>query len=243
MLKLSKTALTISRIGERPITPALEGIAFEEGNHFTKKRVKDIAGTFIMLMITVFLMKNNFAEKQDLNTNLFIKVIAFMLFCSFCIWKTKINSQEIKDIHRIKRMEDYNFFEKDIHFDKNKILFLVISCFFAGMLSGILGIDGGIIMSPLFLSMNMEAQVVAATNQYIGMVSSLSVTLQNMYSGQLNYSYFAFTGIFILVSAVLGLTSVNNIVKKNGRSSIIIFTISFVLLASFIILPVKYAIQ
>jgi uncharacterized membrane protein YfcA len=84
---------------------------------------------------------------------------------------------------------------------------------------------------------------VAATNQYIGMISSFSVTLQNMYSGQLNYSYLAFTGVFILLSAVLGLTSVNKIVKKTGRSSIIIYIISLVLMASLIILPVKYAIQ
>jgi uncharacterized membrane protein YfcA len=56
-------------------------------------------------------------------------------------------------------------------------MFLVTSCFFAGMLSGILGIAGGTIMSPLFLSLGMLPPVVAATNQYIGMISSLSVSL------------------------------------------------------------------
>ena len=138
-----------------------------------------------------------------------VQASAFIMFCGYCGWKTKISSRDILDIHKLKRIEDYNFYEKDIHFDKKKILFLVISCFFAGMLSGILGIAGGIIMNPLFFSMNMETLVVSATNQYIGMISSFSVTLQNMYSGQLNYSYLAFTGIFILLSAVLGLTSVN----------------------------------
>ena len=95
-------------------------------------------------------------------------------------------------------------------------------------------------MSPLFLSLGMLPTVVAATNQYIGMISSLSVSLQNIYRGQLNYSYFFIVGVFILLSAALGLTSVNKIVKKTKRESIVVFAISFVLLTSFVILPVKY---
>ena len=108
------------------------------------------------------------------------------------------------------------------------------------MLSGILGIAGGTIMSPLFLSLGMLPTVVAATNQYRGMISSLSVSLQNIYRGQRNYSYFIAIGIFILLSAILGLTQVKEIVKRTGRESIVVFAISFVLFVSFIILPVKY---
>ena len=149
--------MTISRIGDKPVDPSLESIIHEEGNHFTKKRVKDIATTFFMLMATVFFMKNDFVGKSNQTINLTIKICIFTLFFGYCLWKTKLSSQEIKEIHKKKRNLDYNYYEKDINFNKNKILFLVISCFFAGMLSGILGIAGGIIMSPLFLSMNMEA--------------------------------------------------------------------------------------
>ncbi len=120
---------------------------------------------------------------------------------------------------------------------------LVVGCFFSGLLSGILGIAGGTIMSPLFLSLKMIAQVSAATNQYIGMISSLSVTLQNIYKSQLNFGYFFLIGIFILGSAYLGLKQVNAIVKKTGRQSVIVFIMAFVLLVSFLILPAKYIMQ
>lgn len=71
-----------------------------------------------------------------------------------------------------------------MHFErKSTVLFLVTMCFFSGMLSGILGIAGGTIMSPLFLSLGMLPSVTAATNQYIGMISSLSVSVQYMYQG------------------------------------------------------------
>ena len=110
-------------------------------------------------------------------------------------------------IHAIKRSENYDFDENDLHFDnQSTITKLIIMCFLAGILSGILGIAGGIIMSPLFLSLGMLPAVTAATNQYIGMISSLSVTLQFLYQGKINNDYFILMAIVILLSAVIGLT-------------------------------------
>lgn len=51
----------------------------------------------------------------------------------------------------------------------------------AAILSGISGIAGGMIIGPLFLSYNMLPQVMGATNQYITMIASISVTLQYIY--------------------------------------------------------------
>jgi uncharacterized membrane protein YfcA len=98
-------------------------------------------------------------------------------------------------------------------------------------------------MGPLFLSLKMIPEVVSATNQYIGMVSSLSVTLQYIYKDQLNYGFFMLIGLFIFLSSYLGLIQVAKIVKKTGRQSIIIFVMAFVFIVSFLILPVKYILQ
>lgn len=162
-LKRSRTALSISRVGDRPISKQLEGIAYEEANHFTSKRVKTISTTFLVLFCALFLMSTDLV-KDDPDTNLMIKLAAFLMFVGYCIHATIMNSRMVTEIHKIKRRENYDFDEADIRFDKRKILFLVISCFFAGMLSGILGIAGGTIMSPLFLSLGMLPPVVAATN-------------------------------------------------------------------------------
>jgi hypothetical protein len=100
----------------------------------------------------------------------------------FSFISTGLSSHYIRWVHQIKRREAYEFDENDLHFDnRKKVVFLNSMCFLAAVLSGILGIAGGTIMSPLFLSMGMLPSVTAATNQYIGMVSSLSVTLQYMY--------------------------------------------------------------
>ena len=50
-------------------------------------------------------------------------------------------------------------------------------------------------------------------------------------------------GLLIFLSALIGLTYVNRLVKATGRQSIIVFIVSFVLFISFVILPFKYAID
>jgi hypothetical protein len=47
--------------------------------------------------------------------------------------------------------------------------------------------------------------------------------------------------LFVLASALIGLTQVNRLVKKTGRQSIIVLIIAIVLFLSFLILPLKYA--
>ena len=59
----------------------------------------------------------------------------------------------------------------------------------------------------------------------------------------LNFDYFLLLSGFIFLSALIGLTQVNRIVKKTGRQSIIVFIISIVLFASFVIIPLKYTID
>eukprot|EP00347_Sterkiella_histriomuscorum_P014430 403360891 len=144
----------------------------------------------------------------------------------------------------IKRRDHYEYDEGDLHFESNKIIYkVVIFCFIASVLAGILGIAGGIILSPVFLSLGLLPSVTAATNQYIGMISTFSVSLQFIYKGQLNYSYAYVIGAVVLFTAIIGLSVVERVVKKSGRQSIIVFIISFVLLISFLVLPLKYAIE
>ena len=106
----------------------------------------------------------------------------------------------------------------DITFSDNKSLFLVVLyCFIAGTLGGIVGIAGGIILGPLFLQMGMLPVVVSSTNQYLALISCISVTSQFLYMGILNFPYAIFLGIFTFLGSFIGITQVNRIVKITGR--------------------------
>jgi uncharacterized membrane protein YfcA len=58
----------------------------------------------------------------------------------------------------------------------NEFYRIIIICFLAGTMGAIVGIAGGIILGPLFLSLGMLPVVAAGTNQYLALISSISVT-------------------------------------------------------------------
>ena len=90
--------------------------------------------------------------------------------------------------------------------------------------------------------MGMLPVVVASTNQYLAMISTISVSSQFLYMGILNIPYAIVLGVFILIASYIGLTQVNRIIKLTGRQSIIVIALAFVLFMSFIMLPIRYLI-
>lgn len=110
------------------------------------------------------IVMNTHITNKD-STNMIIGGLTLAFFVIFCLITTIWNAKTVRGIHKIKRAENYEFDENDIHFDNNKMIFyLVFMCFISGILSGILGIAGGTIMSPLFLTLGMLPSVIAATN-------------------------------------------------------------------------------
>lgn len=170
--------------------------------------------------------------------------MAYLILAVYVVYSlvsTWINAKELKRIHMIKKRDGYVYDKADITYNDNKsILLVIVYCFIAGILGGIVGIAGGIILGPLFLEMGMLPVVVAATNQYLALISTISVTSQFLYIGILNLEYALVLGIFTFMGSYLGITQVNRLVKITGRQSIIVFTLALVLGISFIALPLKY---
>lgn len=83
---------------------------------------------------------------------------------------------------------------------------MALVCFISGIVGGMVGIAGGIILAPVFLAMDMNPTVVAGTNQYLALISSISVTTQFINMGILNFEYAAFLGGFIIIGSILGVT-------------------------------------
>ncbi len=87
----------------------------------------------------------------------------------------------------------------------------------SAILTGICGIAGGMVLGPLFLSYNMHPQVMSGTNQFITMISAISVTLQFIYLGKLLWIHAALFAVVTLVAAYVGINGVNLYIKKSGR--------------------------
>lgn len=78
---------------------------------------------------------------------------------------TYFNAKEIKRIHIIKKRDNYPYDKQDYKFESDAaILKMIIICFAAGCIGGVVGIAGGLILAPVFLSLGLNPTVVAGTN-------------------------------------------------------------------------------
>ena len=65
---------------------------------------------------------------------------------------TYLNAKKIRQVHAIKRRDNYQYNAADLTFDDNGSIIKVLAyCFIVGMLGGIVGIAGGIILGPVLL--------------------------------------------------------------------------------------------
>ena len=87
------------------------------------------------------------------------------LFIIYAFVQTTYISRILKKNYLIKVNEGYKFDKNDITYENfNKLITVVVLCHISGILSGIVGLSGGIVLGPLFLQLGMLPIVVASTN-------------------------------------------------------------------------------
>merc|ERR1712173_236508 len=95
----------------------------------------------------------------------------------------------------------------------------------AGILGGLLGIGGGMIVSPLLIELGVIPTVAAATSAMAVMITSSSAMLQFLLLGFLQWDYTLFFMVVGIIGTFIGQTVVNYAVKEYGRVSVVIFAV------------------
>lgn len=67
----------------------------------------------------------------------------------------------------------------------------------------------------------------------------MSVFIQFSLLGSVNYAYAVIFGVVALFAAGLGITRINNYIKKSGRQSVILMFLLTALIIAFLSLPAK----
>jgi len=151
-------------------------------------------------------------------------------------------------VNRIKRNTErkkefgYNFDKNDWDKFENtwEVMKLCFFCFIAAILCSCTGIAGGMVLGPLFLTYNMIPSVMSGTNQYITLVASMSVCLQFLMAKNMLVNYALCFGSMTIVCAYIGISSVNSIVKKSGKQSVITVILAACLIIALLSLPLKF---
>jgi len=194
---------------------ALELIKYEEGQHFTCRRMFFIIVNLCLLLLNSFVDKNYPGWE---GYNLVVKSTVITIFVVSMILLTYYQVRRIDRVHRDKEQYGYEFAPNDLKFDTTgKIIKLSVFCMIAATLCGFTGIAGGMVLGPLFLSYNMVPQVMAGTNQYITMIASIVTAFQFIYIGDLLWAYAAFFGVMTIISAFFGLKALNMYIAKSGK--------------------------
>lgn len=106
----------------------------------------------------------------------------------------------------------------------------------AGALGGLLGIGGGMIMSPLLLELGMHPERVQATTACFVFLSSTMATLQFSLMKSYDSQYVLWYGSITVVATILGQYWCDIYVRQNRRYSLITFSIAGVLCVSLILM-------
>ncbi|KAK7331812.1 hypothetical protein VNO80_28553 [Phaseolus coccineus] len=102
----------------------------------------------------------------------------------------------------------------------------------AGILGGVFGIGGGMLISPLLLQVGIKPEVTAATCSFMVLFSATMSALQYLMLGMEHVEAALILAIMCFVASLLGLLVVQRAIRKYGRASIIVFSVSIVMFVS-----------
>lgn len=99
----------------------------------------------------------------------------------------------------------------------------------SGATAGLLGIGGALIFNPYLLQLGMDPRVVASTAVLMILFSSSTISLSYLFNGMLNTHYAVVFAPICFVASLVGVTVVGRLVKRTGRSSILIIILTFLI--------------
>jgi uncharacterized membrane protein YfcA len=138
--------------------------------------------------------------------------------------------------NNVKEQLGYPFQEGDIHWTPRTTLIISTICVVAGILSSLLGIGGGMVISPLLLQFNVLPEVTAATSSFMIMFTALAAVVQYIIAGRIVLDYGVYFATVGVVSSVLGQTTLTWFIRKYKKQSLLVFITAFIISASTVLL-------
>ena len=192
-----------------------------------------IVFNFIVLLTTQIIYKR--ADVAELYKSLTVGA-----FATISIIVTCHVAGRTQRVHHVKHCMQYRYDEEDICFENTSdVLKVAFTCMIAAILCGCTGIAGGMVLGPLFMSYGMNPQVMAATNQYITMVSAIAVALQFAMLNDMIWPYACVFGVSTIIAAFIGIRAVQCYIQSSGKESIIALLLIIVLSLALVSIPIK----
>ena len=100
-----------------------------------------------------------------------------------------------------------------------------------GALASTIGMGGGVVMGPLLLTLQVHPLATAATSTLMILFSSSAATLSFAVDGKINAQYAMIYGACNMLSSFAGVFVIGRIVRKSGKSAVIVILLACVMAA------------
>lgn len=147
-----------------------------------------------------------------------------LILCTFIVVKHVMPSPESP-----RYMKQVDWLAQDMGHSSLGHLTFPLLAFGGGVLGGLLGLGGGIIMSPVLLEVGMHSESVQATTAMIVFLSSSLATIQFALLSQIVWHYALWYGTITVLATFLGQYLCEVHVRRTGRYSFITLAIAAVL--------------
>merc|ERR1719499_1103087 len=129
----------------------------------------------------------------------------------------------------LKERVGFEYAEGDVEWDERHTVVYPLTCSVAGLCAGLFGIGGGIVKGPLMLEMGTLPQVASATSATMIMFTSSAATVSYLLFDSLNTQYAKVLFPLGFVCTLIGQIALNALIKRLGRSSLIVLCIGAII--------------
>lgn len=137
-------------------------------------------------------------------------------------------------VTKIKKV--YNTLTDEIELNLRTAAGMSAFSFLSGIMSSLLGIGGGLIITPYLLSLGIAPEAVVATSSFMIFTTTLATTIQYINDSRVELDYALILCGICFVSAVGGQYILDMYLKKSARRSTIVFILLAVIVCSTILL-------
>ena len=161
----------------------------------------------------------------------------YFSFLPLALHVTYLFSIDVLSEYKRRIDSGYPYHPTDIKWNTYILIKYPIYAFVGGVLAGVLGIGGGLILGPMLLEMGINPIISTSTSNFLVLFTSSSTTLQFVIMGMMNFDYGLICTVCSTVGSMIGTLAIQNLIRKTGRPSILIFCLAVVLAVSTVLIP------
>ncbi|MEM2202529.1 MAG: sulfite exporter TauE/SafE family protein [Candidatus Bathyarchaeia archaeon] len=125
---------------------------------------------------------------------------AFLIFVAFQMVYKAFTTESVRAFGVVDAA-----FEKELLFNKRKMLYGLFLSFFGGVASGLLGIGGGVVLVPVMCyALSFPIHFAIPTSMFIMIFTSISGVVSHVQQGNVNALYGVYLGVGSVVGAQVG---------------------------------------